>query len=376
MQIRSMLTRAFPILVLFLAACDNNSQSSSQAPTVLVKTQVVQQTQYSPSQEFIGRIEAYEDAAISSQVTGYLLEQAFTDGEIVEQGQLLYKIDPAVYEAQVAQAKASVSQARAAVINAELNWERGKSLLPNNSISRAEFDGLTAQRASAQAQQEAAQALLKNALVSLGHTEIRAPFTGRMGRSLVSDGDLIRAGSGQLSDLVSLDPIRASFRMSENERLEFGLDNRNDYAKKTGEMASVELSLNNQKTYAKRGVLDYIGNRIELATGTIELSANFSNPNEQLLPGQFVKVRVNANQSESALVIPRRAVQSDLEGEFVLTVDQDNISTRKNVVLGSVIEQGVIIQSGLNGDEQIITSGLQRARAGTPVTVINDQAEG
>ncbi|MDO6683975.1 MULTISPECIES: efflux RND transporter periplasmic adaptor subunit [unclassified Agarivorans] len=360
--------------LLLLSACNSADVSPNQVSASLVNAEPVKSIHYAPSQQFIGRIEAYKDVDIRAQVSGYLLKRHFEDGQMVEQGQLLYEIDPTRYQAAVAQAKAALAQAKANLTNAEINWKRGERLLPQNNISRSEYDRLTAEKLSSDAQLEAAEAQLSASLVDLQHTRIVAPFDGRIGQSEVSQGDLIASSNGRLTNLVSLNPIRAGFRVSERERLNMGLDQVDAHSSAQTDDALVQLKISDSRTYPENGQLDFIDNRIDLQTGTIAISAQFNNPQQQLLPGQYVEVKLTSHASLEALVIPRRAVQSDLEGEFVMLIGADNTAERRNVNIGPVLEQGVVITSGLNGNEQVITAGLQRVRHGAPVQVVEQQA--
>ncbi|MEE1673820.1 efflux RND transporter periplasmic adaptor subunit [Agarivorans aestuarii] len=359
--------------LVLLSACNSSTESAAQVPASLVNIESAQNLKYAPSQQFVGRIEAYQDVDIRAQVSGYLVKRHFEDGQMVKRGQLLYEIDSTRYQAAVAQAKASLAKANAALTNAEINWQRGERLLPKKNISRSEFDRLTAEKLSAEAQLEAAEALLSASLVDLKHTNIVAPFDGRIGQSKVSKGDLITITSGALTNLVSLNPIRASFRVSERERLAMGLDHVDAHSSAQTDSTIVNLIISDSRNYLNQGRLDFIDNRIDLHTGTINISAQFDNPQQQLLPGQYVEVELTSTTLVEATVIPRRAVQSDLEGEFVMLVGEDNKAERRNVTIGPVLEQGVVIHKGLQGNEQVITAGLQRVRHGHPVQVVEKQ---
>lgn len=349
---------------LLLAACGSDNATEQQVPPTLVRTQTAEVIEHFPSTNFIGRIESYDDVTIHAQVSGYLISRHFEDGQLVSKGDVLYEIDPIRYQAAVAQARAAISQAKANLVNAELNWERGKSLLVTKAISQANFDGMTADKASAEAQVEAAKAQLRAAEVDLKNATIRAPFDGRIGRSQVVPGDLISPNAA-LTTLVSMDPIRASFNMSERERLRLKMDSA-DSASTSNE---ISLFLSDAQTYSEMGEVDFVGNRIDVQTGTLAMSARFANPDYRLLPGQYVELQLTALEAQSAVTIPRRAVQSDLEGEFVLSVNDEQTVVRHNVALGPVTEQGATILSGLEGGEAIIVSGLQRARPGANVTI-------
>ncbi|EID4389523.1 efflux RND transporter periplasmic adaptor subunit [Vibrio vulnificus] len=352
-----------------LAGCEDKTLQQRNTMAPLVVTQEVLMLDYQPSNAYIGRVEAVEDTNITAQVSGYLKARHFEEGQLVEKGALLYTIEPSTFEAQVASAKASLAQAKASLKKAELDHQRGKNLLPRGSISQSEFDALTAGLLGAQAQLEAANAQLKLAEVNLSYTQIRAPFSGRISDSKVSTGDLVSPSSGILTTLVSLDPIHTAFSISERERLALGIERIKGDGSTPSAGVEVQLQLENGKEYPHLGRLDYLGNRIDTKTGTIALRAVVANPDHQLLPGQHIKVNLREKQAKSVVVVPRRAVQTDLEGHFVMVMTQGEVAERRNVSLGAQVEQGVVIREGLTQDDVVITQGLQRVRNGMQVRV-------
>ncbi|EMI4300194.1 efflux RND transporter periplasmic adaptor subunit [Vibrio vulnificus] len=352
-----------------LAGCEDKALQQHNTMAPLVVTQEVLMLDYQPSNAYIGRVEAVEDTNITAQVSGYLKARHFEEGQLVEKGALLYTIEPSSFEAQVASAKASLAQAKASLKKAELDHQRGKNLLPRGSISQSEFDALTAGLLGAQAQLEAANAQLKLADVNLSYTQIRAPFSGRISDSKVSTGDLVSPSSGILTTLVSLDPIHTAFSISERERLALGIERIKGDGSTPSAGVEVHLQLENGKEYPHLGRLDYLGNRIDTKTGTIALRAVVENPDHQLLPGQHIKVNLREKQAQSVVVVPRRAVQTDLEGHFVMVMTPGEVAERRNVSLGAQVEQGVVIRQGLTLDDVVITQGLQRVRNGMQVRV-------
>ncbi|MGY5510893.1 multidrug efflux RND transporter periplasmic adaptor subunit VmeY [Vibrio antiquarius] len=352
-----------------LAGCGeaNNAQREGQAP--LVVTQDVTVIDYQPSKSYIGRIEAVEDTNITAQISGYLKARHFEEGQMVEKGQLLYSIEPSSFEAQVASAKAALAQAKAALKKAELDHTRGKNLLPRGSISQSEFDALTAALLGAKAELEAANAQLKLAEVNLSYTQIRAPFSGRISDTKVSTGDLVSPSSGVLTTLVSLDPVHTSFSVSERERLAMGMDQVKGDGSAESNRVEVQLELENGQFFEHLGKLDFLGNRIDTKTGTIAMRALVPNPKQKLLPGQHIKVNLRDKNTKDVIVIPRRAVQTDLEGDFVMVMAEGSVAERRNVELGPQVEQGIIIREGLDQEDTVITQGLQRVRNGVEVRI-------
>lgn len=352
---------------LILVGCGETENIQTQTPLPLVETQRVILVEHQQSKSYIGRIEAIEDTNITAHVSGYLQARHFKEGQLVEKGDLLYTIEPSSFEAQLASAKAAVAQANAVLKKAQLDHVRGNELLPRGSISQSEFDALTAALHGGRAELEAAKAKLKLAEVNLSYTQIRAPFNGRISDSKVSSGDLVSPSTGILATLVSLDPINTAFSVSERERIALGMDKIKGDGATQANGVEVLLELENGEQYPYLGQLNYLGNRINLDTGTIDMRAVIPNPEQRLLPGQHIKINLRESVAKNVIVIPRRAVQTDLEGDFVMVMSDDNIAERRNVDLGPQVEQGISINQGLSPNDVVITQGLQRVRNGVEV---------
>lgn len=357
-----------PVLIstMLIVGCGEQKEAPQNIlPLVAVTSAKI--INFQPEQTFVGRTEAMEDVGIVPQVSGYLKARYFNEGEMVLSGQRLYLIDPSIYQAKVASANAAVSQAQAGETNANLDWQRGKDLLPKGGISKSEFDHLTAEKLQAKASFELAMAQLKSAELDLSHTKIVAPFTGRISKSNVSIGDLVSPSFGVLTTIVSIDPMQASFSMSEKQRISMGMDKLSGSGKNRNRTVDIYLNLGKGMPYEHSGKLDYLGNRIDLKTGTIALRAKFPNPEHRLLPGQYVEVIVKDKKMQSSVTIPRLSVQTDLEGDYIYILKDGNIVERRNVELGPQTKEGVIIRSGLEENETVLTKGLQRARNGMVV---------
>lgn len=359
----------------FLVGC-GKEPLLQQAQAPLVSAEKVELTSYHRNQSYVGRVSAVEDVSITAQISGYLKSRHFTEGDTVEKGQLLYQIESSSYQAQVASAKAAIAQANADVQKAMLDFERGKDLLPKGNISRSEYDALTSIKLGAEAQLEAAKAQLNVAEVNLSYTRIEAPVSGRISESYVSTGDLVSPSTGTLTNIVSLDPIHASFTVSERDRLNMGMDDVEGRGEGATDKVEVHVILENDKTYNHSGYIDFIDNRIDVTTGTLAMRASFANPNQILLPGQHVKVNIQEKKAIEVITIPRRAVQSDLQGDYVMVLSDGDIAERHNVKLGKQTESGIIIVEGLSTSDRVITKGLQRVRNGIEVRMENaSQAE-
>jgi membrane fusion protein (multidrug efflux system) len=352
--------------IVLLAAC------TEEAPPVRVVNVIVDSAvlePYRPKSEYVGRLLAQDDVTISAQVSGYLLSRNFEEGTLVEAGDVLYIIDASEYEAGLARAKAELAAAVANQANAERNYKRGLELLPKQAISQSEMDNLTAKKLDTDAGIASAEAQVTSAQVSLNFTTIMAPISGRIGRSRVSPGDLVGPVSGELTTLVSIDPIEALFQVSEatyiaaiSKRMANKLD------PESLRDIEVTLEMTNGQLYPEVGKIDYFANRIDATTGTLEARALIPNPLSLLVPGQYVRVILQDTNLLEGLFIPQTAVQADQQGAFALVVDINNAVVRRNVELGHRLDAKVLVISGVAEGEQVIVRGLQQVRPGMTVT--------
>jgi membrane fusion protein (multidrug efflux system) len=324
---------------------------------------------YQPKSRYVGRLIAEDDVAIQARVTGYLKSREFREGDLVAVGDVLYTIDDSEYNAALARAKADLAAAVANQANAERNYKRGKSLLPKGAISEAEMDNLRAKKLDADARIESARAQVTSAEVNLGFTTIIAPISGRTGRSTASVGDLVGPTSGNLTTLVSIDPIEALFQVSEATYVAAigrGLDR--GLSVDSLRRIEVSLELTNGALYPEVGKIDYFANRIDQSTGTLEARARIPNPDSLLVPGQYVQVILRDSNLLEGLFIPQAAVQADQQGSFVLIVDTGSTVVRRNVELGDRLDDKVLVKKGVDEGDRVVVRGLQQVRPGMPVT--------
>lgn len=360
----------FPRLLLasalvFLFACSEEAPVPEAVEVIIDQAKMVP---YKPSASYVGRIQAPEDVNIQAQVTGYLKDWHFQEGDLIKKGITLYQIDPAQFEADLAQANAQLASANANVTVSARNFERGKELLPKGAISAAEMDKLEAAKLTADAELEGAKAAVLAAQVNLGYTTITAPIDGRIGRSQFSPGDLIGPDVGVLTTLVSIDPMQAFFQVSEQVYL--GYQSVADEYLSKGEEApklEVKLEMADKSQYPESGHIDYIANRVDENTGTIEARAVIPNPNGVLRPGQFVRVMLVTTFETDTLMVAQSAVQADQQGSYVFTVDAANKIVRRNVVMGDRVGSDVVISKGLDEGESVVVQGVQKIRVGQKV---------
>ena len=361
-------------LTFLLAACGGEAPPAPPPPAV--EYRAVEPRAVATRFEFVARTRAREDAAIRAQISGTITERAFEEGQDVQEGRLLFRIDPRPYQAALNSARAELTRATTALDVAERNLARGVELEPDGFISAAEMDTLRGNRDGAMASREAAEAAVEKAEIDLGFTEVRAPFSGRAGRSELSIGDLVSPSSEPLVTLVQSDPILVDLDVSEQVLANSLLENQERATR--GESPIVYtpgLQMVNGERYPYTGQIDYASNRVNPTTGTVTVTASFPNPDGLLLPGQFTRVLVQRGDVEDRLLIPQSSVLEDMQGRYVYIVDDDDLVQRRNVTLGQ--REGVdwVVESGLEQDNRVIVNGVQKVRPGISVTATPVEAE-
>jgi multidrug efflux system membrane fusion protein len=351
--------------------------ASAEASAVPVTVASVEPRSITTWQEFSGRLEAVDRVAVRSRVAGAIQSVHFREGALVKEGDLLIKIDPAPYEAAVAQAEGLVGSARAKLELAEAELERGRRLVAKNTISESDFVQRQSVRSEAQANLSAAEAALTSARLDLGYTEIRAPITGRAGKLEVTEGNLVAAGSASpaLTTLVSSGPIYASFNAGEElvARTLAKLP-ASDGALPAIEQVPVQIGTLGDDGTPIEGKLQLIDNEVDAASGTIRVRAVIDNPGNRLIPGQFVRIRMGEPKAVERLAISERAIGTDQDKKFVFVVDGANKVDYRQVRLGVAVDGLRIVEEGLKPGERIVVNGLQRIRAGALVAPQTDAA--
>ncbi|MBB3350895.1 MULTISPECIES: efflux RND transporter periplasmic adaptor subunit [Rhizobium] len=346
------------------------ASAPAQPPAVPVTVAVVEARDVTAWETFSGRLEAVDRVQVRPRVEGAILSVAFREGALVKQGDLLFTIDPAPYQASVAQAQGQVASAEAKVSLAQTELDRGRRLSDNRTISQSDLDQRQSALAEAQAGLRSAQAALQSAQLNLDYTQVRAPVAGRIGKIEVTTGNLVAAGSASpaLTTLVSVDPIYASFNASE-EMVTRALAQlpQTDGALPPVEEIPVEVGTLADEGTPIKGKLQLIDNEVDASSGTIGVRAVFDNPGGRLIPGQFVRVRMGQPKAENKIVISDRAVGTDQDKKFVFVVDGENRVAYRQVQLGALTEGQRVVESGLKAGEKIVVNGLQRIRPGAVV---------
>jgi multidrug efflux system membrane fusion protein len=310
--------------------------------------------------DYVGTTEAIRSVALQAKVTGYLAERGAPDGADVKQGDLLYRIDPRDYQAVLEQIKAQAQRDAAALEYSRSNQRRSAALSKDGWVAKDAFDQTTSTLHQGEATLAADQAAIQTAQLNLGYTEIRAPFAGRLSRSLAHEGTLISAAGTQLNTLVQIDPIYATFNPPETALATI------EKYRAAGKIP-VELLLTGDTEPRFRGSLTFLDNTVDRATGTITARATIDNSVRTLLPGQYVRVRLHVTDQPDALLIPQIALGSSQIGKFVYVVGDGNKAEQRFVTLGATQGAQIIVASGVKEGESVITGNLQKIGPGAPV---------
>ncbi|PWT90144.1 MAG: efflux transporter periplasmic adaptor subunit [Proteobacteria bacterium] len=327
------------------------------------------------AEQFLGRVQAVRRVDVVARVTAFLEKRLFTEGGEVSSGDRLYELEKGPFQADLSAKQAAVAQLQAMLDNARLTTQRAEALLRGPAGLQANYDAALANQRSLEAQVQAAQAQVQASQINLGYTNITAAIDGRIGRSSVTEGNVVGPSSGVLTTIVSQDPMYVTFPVSVREALAL----RERYVPRGGFNAvRIRLKLPNGRVYGSTGQLNFADITVNTNTDTITLRGEIANPQIQevkgsgtpvreLFDGEFVNVVLEGVQPIEVLAVPRAAVLSDQQGSYVFVVGDDDVAQQRRVQLGQSTEQLAGIISGLQQGERVIVEGLQRVRAGAKV---------
>ena len=351
-----------------LVGCERQVEAPQAPPPGVmvseVSSQLIKQTS-----EFIGRTLAVNDVQLRARVQGYLLERNFREGDNVKVGDVLFRIESDTYEARVAAAQGAVERAEAEVARTADDLSRYEKLFETQNVSERDINKARNDKLQAEANLTSARADLQGAQTDLDNTVIRAPINGRIGRSIVSVGNLIEPGGEPLARIVELDPMYVSMNVAEkslvsikNKQLELGL--------KEDELppVDVQLRLPDDQLYPRAGKLDFVDNVVDTDTATVNVRARFDNPYELLIPGMFVRAMIGREEKVEALMIPEQAIAEDQAGKYVMVVDSENVVDVRRIKVGQGDKGLIAITDGLQVGEKVVVEGLQKLRPGITVT--------
>ena len=365
--------RCGPWLVPLLMAVATASAQTPPLPVVGVA--VVVKQNIAPSHNFIGRVDPIQMVQVHALVQGVLQEVAFKEGSDVKAGQLLFVIDPDMYDAQVKNAEAAVAKAQATLKNDQQNVQRDQTLAARGEAPQATLDQALATRDGDAAGLQAAQAQLLVAQINLGYTKISSPIAGRIGAAAVTKGNLVNASTAVLATVVQLDPIRVVFSVDDRSLVSAEQTSGSSVAQLTTQFLP-RIRLGNDAMYDQTGKLSFVSNQVDTTSGTIPIYAEFPNPKALLVPGQFVTVVVQPAAPEERLLVPVTAAQQDAQGKFVLVVGADNKVTQQRFSATEQNGQDWVVENGLKEGQKVIVSGVQKVRPGQVVNPQIDNADG
>ncbi|HUB68243.1 MAG TPA: efflux RND transporter periplasmic adaptor subunit [Candidatus Methylacidiphilales bacterium] len=351
----------------FPTACGPKEAAAPPPPPVVLVAEATE-ADVPIFSEAIATLNGFTNAQIHAQVSGYLVKQVYTEGSHVNQGDLLFQIDPKTFQADLDKAKADLASAQAQEIKAKQDLDRYAALVKSGAVSQQEYQNQTQNHDSAVARVQAAQAVVQTAQINLGYTQITAPISGVAGSALAQLGDLV-SPSTELTTISTVDPIQAAFTITE----QFYLNNADRIAEVSAlpmekRPESIELLLADGTPYPRKGRFYYIDRQIQVSTGAMTAYALFPNPDRLLRPGQYAKVRGVTQKIEGAVLVPQRAV-NELQSLFqIVVIKPDNTAEIRNVTVGNQAGSSWIITSGLKAGEKVVVEGIQKCQNGQPVT--------
>ncbi|EOG5308609.1 multidrug efflux RND transporter periplasmic adaptor subunit AcrA [Salmonella enterica] len=356
---------------LALTGCDDkqDQQGGQQMPEVGVVTLKTEPLQITT--ELPGRTVAYRIAEVRPQVSGIILKRNFVEGSDIEAGVSLYQIDPATYQATYDSAKGDLAKAQAAANIAELTVKRYQKLLGTQYISKQEYDQALADAQQATAAVVAAKAAVETARINLAYTKVTSPISGRIGKSSVTEGALVQNGQASaLATVQQLDPIYVDVTQSSNDFLRLKQELANGSLKQENGKAKVDLVTSDGIKFPQSGTLEFSDVTVDQTTGSITLRAIFPNPDHTLLPGMFVRARLQEGTKPTALLVPQQAVTRTPRGDAtVLVVGADNKVETRQIVASQAIGDKWLVTDGLKAGDRVVVSGLQKVRPGAQVKV-------
>lgn len=369
-------------LALSLSSCkEEQQQTPAQAQQRAIEVEVITlaTSRVSLETDLPGRTNAYRVAEVRPQVNGIIKKREFVEGSEVQAGQLLYQIDPASYQAQYDSAKASLARAEASEHSAKLRAERYDTLVKTKAVSELDQIENEANWKQAMADVAAAKAALNTAKINLDYTRITAPISGIIGKSLITEGALVTAQqSTPLAIIQDLDPIYVDMTQSsadltrlKREFVQLSKKNPDEFNK-----SEVSIILEDGSEYPYKGSLEFSDVTVDQSTGAVTLRTIIENPSQDLLPGMFVRAKLS-NGFQDTIVIPTASISRNQKGEpMVMVVNQESKVETRMIQTGRNTENGIIVQTGLNPGDKLITAGLQNIRPGATVTAVEKaQAE-
>jgi membrane fusion protein, multidrug efflux system len=350
------------------AASSALGQAQGQPPPTVTVAKPVVKTVVEHD-DYTGRFNAVDFVEVRARVTGYLTKINFVDGAFVKKGDVLFVIDQRPYQATLDQSRAAVASAQARVSFSQTDLERAQNLTRTGNITEQATDQRRQTAQTAQADLDSAKAAVTQAELNLNFTEVRAPVSGKTSQRMVTEGNIVVADQTELTTIVSLDPIYFSFTVDERSFLEYQEELGIGQGRTLGNTPpNVLIALTGEKNPTHKGVLDFVDNSVDNATGSILLRATVENHDLLIKPGLFGVISMPASKPYQGVLIPDEAVGTNQDKRIVYVVGADNTVSAREVRIGGTIDGYRIVRKGLDGSETIVISGLTRVRPGAKVT--------
>lgn len=347
------------------------AQQEEQAPSIEVTVYTIKHEEIIFTRDLSGRTSAYQVAEIRPQVSGIILKRLFAEGSVVTKGQQLYQIDPATYQATYDSAEASLSQAKADLKAIEPKMERYAKLIKVGGVSQQDYDDIVASLAQAKAGVTVAKANVSTARINLDYTKVFAPISGRIGSSSVTEGALVTAGQETaLATIQNLDQIYVDVNQSMEDMMKF----RKQIDEQTLNPEAVLFMDNTKFPYADKGRIMFSGVTVDKGTGMIPLRILFPNPDGELLPGLFVRARIEQSRQNNAIAVPQQSVVRNADGTvMVWTVDETGTVNTRQIMVSKIMGNRWLVQSGLKPGDKVVVEGLQKITPMAKVSFIEMQ---
>ena len=332
----------------------NEQNKLNAIPTVMVDT--IKEHNISKSIEIAGRIESSDKVDFVARIDGYLQKKHFQEGDFVKKGQVLLTIEPTQYINNLNKARADLETAKANLYKTTRDYERGAELVKKDFISKSTYDGLYADKLSAAASVKAASAALAEAQRNYGYTSIKSPVDGKIGSLNIQEGNYVTAASGTLATVTKTNPIYVKYSVDSKQFEEL---KENEFLPEKGQSpVKVDIILSSGKVYPIKALQDFFDNQVSATTGTIDFRATVDNSSNELIPGDFVKVKVYSNKTNTVLLVPQDITLQDAKGRYVYTVNEEGLAVPKYFEDKGQYENYWIIKSGLSLGDKYITTGI------------------
>ncbi len=333
-------------------------------PPVVDVAPVIEREIYTKT-ESAGRLEAKYTVDVVARINGWLQKRYFEEGAQVKKGQTLFLIEPNEYSIAVQNAKAALRRSHAALINSEKELKRADALVKGDYVSKSYYDAALATRDQNKAQLDVSQAQLSQANLNLSYTRVSSPIDGKIGKIMITEGNLVNPQTGPLARIVSTTPIYAYFNLKSEDFLKF---KKSDTSSSLEHM-QVEVQLADGSIYPYKGKIEFVNNEVDPSAGTIALRASLPNNQNLLVPGDYIKVIASSTIPRKVIVAPQSAVSDSTQGYYVWFIDKEGKAQMKGVKVSDQIEQNWVIEEGLEAGDVIIVSGIQSLKPGIKVKI-------